>query len=307
MGNPVPGPSVGLIRLVSIHLRICFMRPVLLVLTASFFLVACASITIDEETVFQPKASVTPETFDLEGVDLTVQSIPVADSVTVDAWHLSQPDAEVTTLFFGGNGFYLVQSRGYLQALTRPSANAFLWDYRGYGRSEGSPSAKAVRHDALAVYDSLVARADVDPSRIIVWGHSMGSFLASHVATERAVGAVVLENPITTAEDMAGHLFPWYIRLFLGVEVAPVLKKDDNLERVKQLEVPLLMVGGEDDPVTNPEMARRLHAGAGSDQRQLVLVDGGKHNGLYEDADVQNAYQSLVDQVAASPSREPGE
>ncbi|MFB6274035.1 MAG: alpha/beta hydrolase [Salinibacter sp.] len=276
------------------------MRSVLLVLFVSLFLVACASITIDEDTVFQPKSSVTPETFDLDGIDLAVQSIPVTDSINVNAWHLTQPGAEVTTLFFGGNGFYLVQSRGYLRALTRPSANALLWDYRGYGRSEGAPSAEAVRHDALAVYDSLVALPNVDPSRVIVWGHSMGSFPALQVATKRTVGAVVLENPITTAEDMAGHLFPWYIRLFLGVEVVPALKQDDNLKRVRQLDVPLLVVGGEEDPVTNPEMARRLHAAAGSDERQLVIVEGGKHNGLYDDPDVRDAYRSLVEQVAAS-------
>jgi len=270
------------------------MRSVLLVLIAPFFLVACASITIEEETVFQPKPSVTPETFDLDGVRLAVRSIPVADSVNVDAWHLTQPDAGVTTLFFGGNGFYLVQSRGYLRALTRPAANALLWDYRGYGRSEGTPTAAAIRHDAVAVYDSLVASPEVDPSQVVVWGHSMGSFPALHVATERQVGGAVLENPITTAEDMAGHLFPWYIRLFLGVEVAPALKQDDNLKRVRRLDVPLLVVGGRDDPVTDPEMARRLHAAAGSEERKLVLVEGGKHNGLYEDAEVQAAYRSLI-------------
>jgi pimeloyl-ACP methyl ester carboxylesterase len=275
------------------------MRSVVLVLFASFFLVACSAITIDQETVFQPKSSVTPETFDLEGVDLSVRSIPVADSVTVNAWHLTQPSAEATVLFFGGNGFYLVQSGGYLRALTRAPVNALLWDYRGYGRSGGSPTTEAIRHDARAVYDSLVAQPDVDPSRVVVWGHSMGTFLATHVAAEREVGAVVLENPATNVEDWAGHLFPWYIRLFLGVDIDPALKEDDNLKRVKSLTMPLLVVGGTEDPVTDPEMARRLHAASGSPQRELVLVEGGAHNGLYDEPSVQEAYRSLVSQVTA--------
>lgn len=96
------------------------MRPLLFFVVASLLFVACSSITIHEETVFQPKPSVTPETFPLDEVDLAVQSISVADSLTVNAWHLTQDTAEVTVLFFGGNGFYLVQSRGYLRALTRP-------------------------------------------------------------------------------------------------------------------------------------------------------------------------------------------
>jgi pimeloyl-ACP methyl ester carboxylesterase len=265
-------------------------------------LVGCSAITIDEETVFQPKPSVTPETFPLEDVDLTVRSIPVADSVSVNAWHLTQPPAEATVLFFGGNGFYLVQSRGYLRALTRPPVNALLWDYRGYGRSDGSPSAEALRNDALAVYDSLVAQPNVSPGRLLVWGHSLGSFMATHVARERTVGGVVLENPATNVEDWKGHLFPWYVRLFLGVEIDPALQQDDNLERVRQLDAPLLVIGGSEDPVTDPEMARRLHAEAGSEQRRLVVVEGGAHNGLYDEPEVMAAYRDLVERVTTTPS-----
>ena len=279
------------------------MRAILLLFFASTFLVACSAIKIDEETVFQPKPSVTPETFNLDGVALDVQSISVADSVSVDAWYLTQPSAQATVLFFGGNGFYLVQSRGYLRALSRPPVNALLWDYRGYGRSEGSPSAETLRQDALAVHDSLIARPSVTPNRLLVWGHSLGSFLATYVASQRSVGGVVLENPATNVEDWTSHLFPWYIRLFLGVDVDPALKEDDNLERIRQLEVPLLVVGGKDDPVTDPEMARRLHAEAASEQRQLVLVEGGAHNGLYDAPEVQDAYYDLVEHVTTSTPR----
>ena len=224
------------------------MRSVLLLLVGSLVLSACSGITIDEDTVFQPKASVTPQTFSVEGVRLDVRSIPVTENMTVNAWHLTQPQAETTVLFFGGNGFYLVQSTGYVRSLTRPSVNALLWDYRGYGRSDGSPSTEAVRSDAVAVYDSLVADPAVNPEEVVVWGHSMGTFLATHVARERTVGGVVLENPATNVEDWSSHLFPWYVRLFLGVDIDPALKDDDNLERVRALEVPLLVVGGDGRP-----------------------------------------------------------
>lgn len=273
------------------------MRSALFVLAVSVALVSCSTITIDEETVFQPKPSVTPETFALDNVTLTTRTIPVGDGVSVNAWHLTQSEADATILFFGGNGFYLVQSKGYLRALTRAPVNALLWDYRGYGRSEGSPTAEALRHDALAVYDSLVARPEVVPERLVVWGHSLGSFLATYVATERRVGGVVLENPATNVDDWTSHLFPWYVRLFLGVDVERALRKDDNLERVQTLNAPLLVIGGSEDPITDPAMARRLHVEAGSDVRRLVVVDGGDHNGLYDDPAVQEAYRTLIDTV----------
>lgn len=274
------------------------MRSFLLIFAMSFLLVGCSSITIGEEEVFYPKSSVTPETFDLDGVTLHNRFLPVTDSVDVNAWHLTQSDAPVTVLFFGGNGFYLVQSRGYLQALTRPSANAVLWDYRGYGRSEGSPGVEAFRHDALKLYDYLVEEQGVPPERLVVWGHSLGSFLATHVAQQRSVAGVVLENPATDVDGWVDHLFPWYVRLFLGVDVDPVLKEDDNVARVRSLRVPLLVVGGEEDNVTNPAMARRIYEEAGSDQKTLVMVPDGGHNELYEEPEVQEAYADLVTRIA---------
>lgn len=278
------------------------MRLLVLLVCASVVLTACSSITIGEQDVLYPKPSVTPQTFDLDGVSLTDTSIAVTDSVDVNAWHLTQPDAETTVLFFGGNGFYLVQSKGYLRALTRPPVNALLWDYRGYGRSDGSPGVEELRHDALAVYDALRARPDVSADRLLVWGHSLGSFLATHVAAEREVAGVVLENPATTVDDWVGHLIPWYVRLFLGVDVDSALRGENNLKRIRSLSAPLLVVAGAEDNVTNPEMARDLHRAAGSAEKELIVVEEGEHNGLYDDPGVQEAYRTLVDQIRASAS-----
>lgn len=286
VSSSVPGPSV--------------MRFVLITVSAGLVLTACSTITIGEEDVFYPKPSVTPQTFDLEGVDLSDTSIAVTDSVDVNAWHLTQPNAGATVLFFGGNGFYLVQSRGYLRALTRPSVNALLWDYRGYGRSEGTPGVDELRDDAITVYDHLVDTLGVDPHRLLVWGHSLGSFLATHVAAEREVAGLVLENPATTVNEWVGHLFPWYIRLFIGVDVDPALQGDSNLKRIRELVVPILVVAGAEDDVTDPKMGRRLYREAGSAVKDLVVVKDGTHNGLYDDPTVQEAYRTLVEEVLQS-------
>lgn len=276
------------------------MRRLLLLVCASVLLTACSSITIGEQDVLYPKPSVTPQTFDQDGVTLTDTSVAVTDSVNVNAWHLTQPDARATVLFFGGNGFYLVQSRGYLRALTRPPTNALLWDYRGYGRSDGSPGVEELKNDALAVYDSLRARPGVSADRLVVWGHSLGSFLATYVANKRTVAGVVLENPATTVDDWVGNLIPWYVRLFLGVDVDPALRGESNLKRVRPLEAPLLVVGGSADNVTDAEMARRLHREAGSPDKQLIVVEDGTHNGLYDDPAVREAYRELVETVGAA-------
>lgn len=148
------------------------------------------------------------------------------------------------------------------------------------------------------VYDSLIARPEITSSRLLVWGHSLGSFLATHVAAERTVDGLVLENPATNAEDWVDHLFPWYLRLLLDVEVADALRAQDNLSRIRGIDVPLLVITGADDQVTDAEMGQRLYEAANSAYRRLVEVDDGSHNELYEEADVRSAYRALIDQIA---------
>jgi len=280
------------------------MRLFLLVLLSSLFFTGCTALTINEENVFYPKPSVTPETFDLEDVTLTSSFVSVADSISVNTWHLTIPDARATVLFFGGNGFYLVQSRSYLRVLTGPSAEAVLWDYRGYGRSDGTPGVEAFRQDALAMYDHVIKDLDVDPDRLVVWGHSLGSFLATHVANQRRVAGLVLENPATNVDDWVGHLLPWYLRLFLGVDVDPALRGEDNLRRIRQIKAPLLVVGGGQDEVTDPAMARELHDAAAADDKELVIVEEGEHNGVHEHPSVQTAYEEFLGRAVQDEDRE---
>jgi fermentation-respiration switch protein FrsA (DUF1100 family) len=114
------------------------------------------------------------------------------------------------------------------------------------------------------------------------------------------VAGVVLENPATNVDGWVDHLIPWYVRLFLGVDVAPSLKEEDNVARVQSMEAPLLVVAGEEDNVTDPAMAKRLYKEAASAKKTLVMVPDGGHNNLYEETDVQQAYADLIGRVAGA-------
>jgi fermentation-respiration switch protein FrsA (DUF1100 family) len=268
-----------------------------LVVAVALVLVGCSTIQIDESDVFLPKPSVTPASFDVPGVTLTEHRIAVDDTVQVDAWHLTQPNAEATVLFFGGNGFYLVQSLGYIEALTDFPVNVVMWDYRGYGNSGGTPTVPAFKADALDVYTYATDSLGADPARLLVHGHSLGTFLATHVASERSTAGVVLENPATDVDGWVNSVVPWYIRLFVSVEVDPSLRGESNVERVQTLDAPLLVVGGAEDNVTTPDMARTLHERAETASKELVIVDDGGHNELYTADAYRSAYQRLLDAV----------
>ena len=271
-------------------------------------LAACSSIQIDEQDVFQPKPSVYPDGFEMDGVTLESVFFPAAgDSVRLNAWVLTQPEARGTVLFFGGNGFYLVQSRGYIEALTGFPVDVMMVDYRGYGQSGGTPTVEALRADAVAAYAYLTERRGVDPDRLLVHGHSLGTFLALALADGRPVAGVVLENPVTNAEAWADALVPWALDLFLSLDVAESIREEDNVDRVQALQKPLLILAGEADVIADPQMARTLYKQATSENKRLVVIEGGSHNGLYRDEAYGEAYGAFIDEVLPSREKVKGE
>ncbi|PEN15013.1 alpha/beta hydrolase [Longibacter salinarum] len=256
----------------------------------------CTTIRINETDVFLPKPSITPASFTNERVQLTEYSVP-SDTVDLDAWYFEQPGARGTVLFFGGNGFYLVQSKGYVEALTSFPLNVLMFDYRGYGNSGGEPAVQAFKKDASRMYSFAVDSLKVNPQRLIVHGHSLGTFMATHTAQNHPVSGVVLENPATNVEDWIDGLAPWFVRLFIDFEIAESLRGESNLNVVQDLSVPLLLLAGEEDQVTRPEMARSLYEEAMSTQKNLVIVDSMGHNRLYVDDRYTSAYQDFLDAV----------
>ena len=253
----------------------------------------CTTIQIQEEDVFLPKPSITPQTFTSDAVDLKEHFVD-SDSVRLNAWHLTRPDARGTILFFGGNGFYLVQSRGYVEALTDFSVNVLMFDYRGYGKSTGTPGVNGFKRDALRMYDYAVDSLGASPERMLVHGHSLGTFMASHTATERDVAGVILENPATDVQGWINGLAPWFVRLFVDFEIAEPLQDESNIAVLKKVDVPLLIFAGQNDNVTRPEMAKTLYDEAISSSKNLVVVDSAGHNYLYRDSTYTAAYEDLI-------------
>ena len=266
----------------------------LLLLLLLALLPACSSIEVKEQDVFQNKPTVTPATFQREGIQLENIFLRVRDGTRLNAWHFTQPGAAGTVVFFGGNGFFMTQSAGYIRTLTAYPVNVFMTDYRGYGRSEGAPSVAKLKSDAIDVLDYVRTNLEVPLGRLVIHGHSIGTFMALHTAQERTVAGVVLENPLTTAEDWADHLIPWYLRFFLSLEPAEALQGEDNLARVKDVEAPLLVVGGAEDVIADPEMARALSEAAAPSWKRLVLVEGGGHNQLFKASAYRQAYAQLL-------------
>jgi len=213
------------------------------------------------------------------------------DGTRVHAWHLKAGPALV--LYFGGNAEEVSWMLEPARAAT-PGVSWLLLDYRGYGRSEGAPSQKALIGDARSLYDHAAKLPGVDAKRIYAFGRSLGSGVAIALAAERPLQGLILSTPYDSLRAVAQHHY-WYL------PVRWLLKHPfDSLALAPSLRAPLLsLIAGRDD-VIPPAHAERLYAAWGGPKRRVLLA-GATHNTTDEDP----AFWASIRAFLANPGDNP--
>jgi fermentation-respiration switch protein FrsA (DUF1100 family) len=195
------------------------------------------------------------------------------DGVTVTGWWGTPPDPKATIVWFHGNAGNVYHRQDDFFRFVRACRLAVLIvDYRGYGRSEGSPDEAGLYLDARAALDFLVARG-VPSESVYVLGRSLGGAVAIELATARPVKGLILESTFSSAKDMAKamfRIFPahWFIRT-----------RFPNEERIATLELPILHFHGRRDRVVPFSQGERLAKAATKADHEFVPVDT-DHNDL---------------------------
>ncbi len=228
---------------------------------------------LERQALFMPELSLrgTPEHVGLEFDDV----FPVAsDGVKLHGWHM--PGAsEVVWLIFHGNGGNISVRLDQFQELHRHyGASILAVDYRGYGRSEGSPSEVGFYADALAAYKLAV---QLHPGKkIVVFGRSMGGAVAAQLASVVSPTALVLEAAISSIPEVMREMAPW--TRFTPVRFL-VRSRFETVRYVAMGATPTLVIHGDSDRIVSYKNAERIFAAA-SDPRQLEIVPGGDHDDL---------------------------
>lgn len=135
--------------------------------------------------------------------------LETADGVGLHGWYLPAPAARGTLLFFHGNAGNISHRLDSLRIFHRLGLNVLIFDYRGYGRSEGKPSEEGTQQDALAAWNHLVTVRGEAPERIVLFGRSLGAALAAWLAARERPGALILESAFISVPELAAELYWW--------------------------------------------------------------------------------------------------
>ena len=208
----------------------------------------------------------------LDGVDEA--RVTTADGVELVAWYVAAAPGRPTVVMFHGNGGSLRYERYRLKHFMDAGLGAMLLSYRGYSGNEGTPSEEGLYQDARAALDWL-ERHGIDDRSVVLYGISLGTGVATKMAAERELGAVVLEAPYTSTVDIAAFRFP----------VVPVawLMEDrfESLARIEAVTEPLLVMHGDSDFVIPQRFGRQLFDAANV-PKEGYWPSGVGHNDIFD-------------------------
>ena len=211
----------------------------------------------------------TPASFGLAYRDVWFQA---DDGVRLHGWLI--PGARPTTLLWshgnaGNIGHRLDNIREIHQRL---GIGVFIFDYRGYGQSEGSPTEAGLYRDARAAREALVRDGGVPSERIVYFGRSLGAAVALELALAHPPRGLILESPFLSVQAMANRTLPGSGYLFKS--------RFDSLARIGRLRAPLLILHGDADEVVPYEHGRRLWEAA-SEPKAFYTIARARHNDTY--------------------------
>jgi fermentation-respiration switch protein FrsA (DUF1100 family) len=209
--------------------------------------------------------------FDIKVEDVFFQA---QDGTKLHGWYIPSSNAQATLLWFHGNAGNLTHRVENIQQLQPLNLNIFIFDYRGYGKSDGEPSEEGIYSDSQAAYDVLIGEKNIDPKSLFLFGRSLGGICAVEVAANNPSAGLILESVFTSARDMAERMFP-----FLPVGWA-IRSKLDAISKVPHLTLPKLFLHGTEDEVVPYEQGRKLYSAAAT-PKEFYAIEGAGHNDTY--------------------------
>ncbi len=246
------------------------------VLAAAYLLVGGFIYFAQDSMVYRPdtRLEATPEEIGLafEDVRLTAK-----DGVKLHGWYVPADQERGVVLFCHGNNGNISHRLDTIRIFHSLGLSTLVFDYRGYGESEGVPSEEGTRLDALAFWEHLTGERAVPPERIILWGRSLGGAVAARLASETKPAALVVEAAFTSIPDMGAERYPFLpVRLLSRYEYS-------TEHYVAEAPCPVLVIHSPEDSVVPYAFGRRLYEAAPAPKEFLEIF--GRHGDGYVTAE----------------------
>lgn len=245
--------------------------PFLALAAALFLLSACR---MEDQFIFHPSAVValTPRAV---GIDFKDVYFSAADGVSLNGWYVSHREARSTLVWFHGNAGNIGHRVENIKLLhDKVKVNVFIFDYRGYGKSQGRASEEGTYLDGEAALEFVKKQFGAQPKKTILFGRSLGAAVAAEMAARFQYQGLILESPFVSIREMARAVFPL-------LPIGPLLRtRYDTEEKVRKIKIPLLVLHGDRDEVVPFAQGKTVFAAA-PEPKTFFTIHGAGHNDTY--------------------------
>ena len=246
--------------------------PLVAALALVIILFVVGTVALEDRFIFFPSQELigTPSELGMEYQDVYFTS----DENRLHGWFIPG-QGDVTWLWMHGNGGNISHRLENIAMLNdRLGIAILIFDYRGYGQSEGKPSEKGTYRDAESALAYLRNLPGVDRDRIVLFGRSLGGAVAVELATRERVAGLILESPFTSIPALAKRAYPF-------LPVGPLLRtRYDSLSKIGRVSTPLLVLHSREDEIVPYEQGRKLFEAA-PDPKTFHTIEGSGHNETY--------------------------
>lgn len=232
----------------------------------------------------------TPSAFNLPFEEV---HFPANDDTRLHGWYVPGAKGQPLVLFCHGNAGNISHRLDNLRLLHELGVSVFIFDYRGYGRSEGRASESGTYEDARGAL-AWLARKGWTPERMIYFGRSLGAAVALQLATEHPPAGLILESAFTSIREMGRQHYP----LLWTLAGWALEARYDNTSKIGQLKAPLLVIHGSADRIVPVRMGQALFAAA-PEPKTLFIIPTADHNDTYtkDELNYRKQWQAFVDEI----------
>ncbi|MBM3253229.1 MAG: alpha/beta hydrolase [Candidatus Omnitrophica bacterium] len=195
------------------------------------------------------------------------------DNKLLNGWFVPKDSSRGTIIFCHGNAGNISHRLEFIKMFHNLGLSVFIFDYRGYGKSKGTPTEKGTYLDAEASYGYVSSRSDIDKEKIIIYGESLGSAVAVDLATNVNAKVLITFGCFTRTEDMAKRIYP-FLPLWLMVSM-----KYDSLYKIKGIKIPKLIIHSQNDEIVPFDLGKKVFKEA-PEPKEFYMMRGGHNDAI---------------------------
>ena len=242
---------------------------IILIIFAAYVIIGLSLYFMQSTFLYHPAEEIVynPGNINLGYEDITIET---SDSVKINGWFVPAENSKLTVLFCHGNAGNMAHRLDTINFFNELGLNCLVFDYRGYGLSEGKPSEQGTYLDAQAAWQWLTEKKNINSENIIIFGRSLGGSIAAQLATSTNPKGLVLESCFTSYVDVGKKFYPYMpVNLFASFSY-------DTREYITKIKCPLMIIHSRADEIIPFEFGLKLYDIAKEPKEFLEIF--GTHN-----------------------------